>query len=226
MLRVNAQQRAVAGIFGGQVFHDVGKDRGPWWRVDCALQIQQFGQYAAEAAGVTEKACVDCVLLAILGGDMQARRAGRAEIDSRNRFTKTDVGTLRGGLGRQDLVKIGTHHVPGPVPAVAVLFREIEVTALVAFDEAYAVFDLKRCGLDRFQQPSLVQELHALRQQAFANGKAREVAALDYRDPPTALAQQRGRGAARRTGANDGDIGLLWLCHVVYPRGRSVISAY
>src|SRR4030095_14308691 len=80
---------------------------------------------------------------------------------------------------------------------------KIECRVLFAAHEGGAVLELEACLYHRPQHASLFEVFHALRQQAFADAKARKLFTLEHQHLPALLTQQSSRYRASRPGAND-----------------------
>src|SRR5215212_8483265 len=81
----------------------------------------------------------------------------------------------------------------GCAPSGRELVAEIELRALAATDKYRTVLELKPALLDSAQHAGFFQILHALRQQAFADAKARELFALEHQYPASLATKQRRR---------------------------------
>ena len=80
----------------------------------------------------------------------------------------------------QTLVKVGALHLPGGAGAVAELVAEVDHAMLAAAGEGRTGLALIASGGGGLHQATGLQMLHAARQQALADGEAREVAALQH----------------------------------------------
>ncbi len=113
-----------------------------------------------------------------------------------------------GGVG-QHLVEGGALHLVRAAPAGRELVAEVEVGVLAVAGEGRAVLVLE-AGLDHgLQHAGGLDVLHALRQQALADGKARELLAFDDQHPAPLLAQQARGDRAGRARADDEDVGVF-----------------
>jgi hypothetical protein len=86
---------------------------------------------------------------------------------------------------------------------------KIECRVLFAAHEGGAVLELEACLYHRPQHAGLFQVFHALRQQAFADAKARKLFTLEHQHLPALPTQQSSRYRAGRPGANDQDFHRL-----------------
>ena len=92
---------------------------------------------------------------------------------------KLHAGASGNGALNQSIVKVGPLNLPGGAGSRAELFAEVDRCVAPAPGEGGAVLDLKAASGCRVQQAAFVEMHHALRQQAFANRKAREQRAFD-----------------------------------------------
>jgi hypothetical protein len=91
---------------------------------------------------------------------------------------KAQIGALPLRFERQQVIEACSRHLIGVTPAVGKLVAKIELGVLLATPEGSAVFDLKPGALHRAKHAGLLQILHALRQETFADAKARKLFAL------------------------------------------------
>ena len=97
------------------------------------------------------------------------------------------------GIG-QRLVEVRARNLEGVVPAGGELVGKIKVTGPIAPQKNRPALAHEAPRLDRLEQPGLLQQVHAMGQQAFANHKAREDLFLHDEQPKTFPVQQRGGG--------------------------------
>ena len=106
-------------------------------------------------------------------------RFGTLDIRADHGFAITDFDTLQRGLIGQQFVEVRALHLKGGGFAVTECVTKIEGAVLLAPGEGSTVFQLEAGGLHRVQHARFFDEVDAVRKQAFANRKAREVLALD-----------------------------------------------
>ena len=97
-------------------------------------------------------------------------------------------------------------HLKGRTVARCEFFREVEFGALACVVERCAILELKTTCLYGFQHACLFHKSHALRQQALADRKSRELLLFQHQDFITLLDQQSRGDRARRACTYDQDI--------------------
>ncbi|MNR34478.1 hypothetical protein D3C85_1522530 [compost metagenome] len=93
--------------------------------------------------------------------------------------------------------------------AGAELVAEVELAVALTPGEGRAVLGLEAGGANRFEHPGLLDEVQAVRQQALADGEAREALAFQHQHVvPLAFEQGAGDGA-RWAGTDHNDLALF-----------------
>jgi len=88
---------------------------------------------------------------------------------------------------------------------------EVEIRIALAPAEGRAVLGLEARGAHRLKHAGFLNEVQAVRKQAFADGKARKALALDDQYIVTLALEQRAGDGAGRPGADDHDFTVLQL---------------
>ncbi|MNY36055.1 hypothetical protein D3C86_1705150 [compost metagenome] len=122
-------------------------------------------------------------------------------------------------------------HLVGCAPALGELVAEVEFRVAVAPGEGGAVLVLEPGLHHGLQHTGFLYVFHALRQQALADGEARERLLLDDEHLDAALAQQASRHRASGPGADDQYLHLFRFhinqpcsaccCEACRPNGRN-----
>ena len=147
---------------------DVGEQRFAHGKVRRFFQVQQPGQHPPITAAIQDE----------FRGHIARRAVGRFDRHRRLRFVKAhrcdpvtvkNFHAARGDAVGQCLVEVAARDLVGVSPAGGELGREIEVARPAVAMKDRAVFLHEVPGDDVFQQARLLQQVHAMRQQAFAN---------------------------------------------------------
>ncbi len=186
---------------------DVGEDRLAERHLGGALELERSRKLPSEPTGVQTETSLKSAWLAIRRAVLEQRPVA-GEVDAQHLVGEAHLGAgLRRPLG-QDLVEARARHLEGPGPAGGELVGEVEGEIVAAAVEGGAVLALEAGGDHRVQQARLLEEDHALRQQALADRKAWEALALEHDDLVAPPRQQRGRDRARRPRADHRDVAL------------------
>ncbi len=148
------------------------------------------------------------IFAAVVAAGVQAR-AGAGEIPRDDLLFIADLDTLQLGLVGQQLVEIGALHLVGAAVALGELVAEIEFGVALAPAEGRAVLGLETGRLDRLEHAGFLDEIQAVRQQALADGEAREALALEDQHVMALALEQRAGDGTGRAGTDDHDFTLL-----------------
>ena len=156
----------------------MGEHRLAYRETGGRLEVEQARQYASVTAGVEDKVGLDLITAGVFAYNLQQRFAA-LDIDCGHGFAIADFDALQCGLVGQQLVEIGALDLERGRLAIAEGVTKIEGAVLLAPGKGSAVLELKTGGLHRLEHAGFFDEIQAVRQQAFADGEAREVLALD-----------------------------------------------
>ncbi|KAI1695956.1 hypothetical protein Ddc_20780 [Ditylenchus destructor] len=155
------------------------------------LQVEQARQHAAVAAGVQHEPAAHLVLAAVGAAHVQQRTIAR-EIGGGHFLQIAHFHALARGVVGQHLVELGPLHLEGGAGARSELVAEIEVGILLAAGKGGAVLDLEAGGLHGRHHAGFLDKFQAVGQQAFTDGKARELLAFEHQDVMPLALEQRG----------------------------------
>ena len=114
------------------------------------------------------------------------------------------------GFVDQDFIETGTLHIERGRRAGGDFVGKFEAGIALAPREGEAVFILKtESGLHGGQEAGLMQQLHAVRQQALADNETREMLLFHHTNIESPLVQQSSRHCPRGAGADDNDVVML-----------------
>ncbi len=209
MLGVGGDQDLVAikaGILR-DVVANVREDGAAHREIRRRFQFQQLGQQPSEAAGVEHEVRLDLVGLALRRAHGHPRALAR--FGGQHLVAITDLRAHPLRAPGQHVVEVGALHLVGGAPPRRELVAEIELGGALAAHERGTVLVLEAGFHHVLQQPGGLDVFHALRQQALADGEARELLAFQDQHAASLLAQHRRRHRARRARADDQDFRLF-----------------
>ncbi len=184
---------------------DVGEHRLAQREVRRRLQVQQAWQHAAVTAGVEDEAGLDVVFATVFAAYMQVAVAG-GKIHPDQGLTVTDLYALQRCLIGQQLVEVGALDLEGRGLAVAERVTEIKGAVALAPGKRGTGFQLETGGVDGLEHAGFFDKVDAVGQQALADGKTREVLALDDQYIMPVTLEQRGRNGTGRAGTDHHDL--------------------
>ena len=187
------------------VIFDMGEHGLTHREIRRCFEVEQARQHAAVAAGVQDEIGFDAVLAAIFAAHIELWFR-LIEIDADNRIAITDFRTLQCCLIGQQLVEIGALHLERGRLAGGESVAKIEGAVALAPGKRRAGLALEPGGVDGVEHAGFFNEVQAVAEQAFADGEAWEVLALEHQHI-VALALEQGSGdSTGRAGTDDHDL--------------------
>ena len=190
---------------------EVAEDRGAGVLHVLLLEVELAGEQRVAPGGVDEEATGPAGFSALLIHRGRHRVAAVREVHARHTHAFQDLGALGGAVAKQEVVELGAPHLVGV--GLTLVQREGEVELVVARDLEVRVEVgaglLDADGVDLLQHPQPLEDRQVVRQQRFADVKARVVLFLQQGDPPALLREQGRDGRAGRSATHDKDIALV-----------------
>ena len=191
--------RAVDAVF------DMGEHRLAHREIRRRFEVEQARQHTTVTAGVEHEVSLDAVFAAVLATHAELR-VRQIDLDTDDGFAVADFHALQRGLIGQQFVEVGALDLEGRRLALGKGVTEIESAVTLAPGKRGAGFHLEPRRIDGVQHACLFDEVQAVRQQAFADGKAWEMLTLDHQHVMTLAFEQRGGDGTRRACADDHDL--------------------
>jgi hypothetical protein len=149
---------------------------------------------------------------------LDMRAALRVKAHGGHRHLLADIGPTAGGIAKEELVEIGTADVEAVGVDWVEPVGEGDALAQLVRDELRPRLE-DADALDILQHTQAREQAQVLRQQRFADVKARMPILLQKDDVTPALGQQSRCGRACRSAANDKNVAGLWrqqLTSIIY----------
>ncbi|MNF75524.1 hypothetical protein D3C84_575920 [compost metagenome] len=169
------------------------------------LEVEQARQHAAVSTGIEQEICLHAVLATVFAAHAELRFS-RGNVDTDDGFAIADLHALQRGLIGQQLIEIGALDLKRRRFAVAERLAEIEGAVALAPGKRGTGFQLEAGGVDGVEHARFFDEIQAMGQQAFTNGKTWKMLTLDHQHIVSLALEQRGGDGTRRTGTDDHDL--------------------
>ncbi|MNL34562.1 hypothetical protein D3C87_1565410 [compost metagenome] len=172
------------------------------------LKVEQARQDATVTAGIEHEPGFDAVLAAVFTPDAE-QRFGLIDLYADDGFAVADFYALQRGLIGQQLVEVGALDLKSRRLALGERVAEIEGAVTLAPGKRRPGFQLETGRVDRIEHARFFDEIQAVGQQAFTDGKTGEMLSLDHQHVMAFALEQRGGDGAGRAGPNDHDRATL-----------------